>query len=80
MRVQTNTVEQMIIFLPLLWIAAFYSGDRIAAAFGAAWVVGRVVYALGYYQEPKKRSAGFMISSVATVSLLVAAVVGLIMH
>ena len=80
LRVQANTVEQMIIFVPLLWLSAMYSGDMISAGFGAVWVIGRVVYALGYYQEPKKRSTGFMISSFGSVSLLISAMVGLILH
>ena len=80
MRVQANTVEQMIIFLPLLWMAAYYSGDRIAAGFGVIWVVGRILYALGYVQDPKKRSTGFMISSIAAAALLVAVIVGLVMQ
>ena len=80
MRVQANTVEQLIIFLPLLWLSAFYEGDVTAAILGAIWVVGRIVYALGYYQAPDKRSAGFAISSVAAIGLLIAAILGLILH
>lgn len=80
MRVQANTVEQLIIFLPLLWLSAFYTGDLISAGLGALWVVGRIMYALGYYQEPKKRSTGFMVSSTAAGGLLLSACIGLILH
>jgi glutathione S-transferase len=77
LRVQANTVEQMALFLPLLWICAYSWSDRWAAAGGALWVAGRIIYALGYYQAPKKRSAGFMIASLATLYLLLASIISL---
>jgi len=78
LRVQANTVEQLILFLPLLWLCCYYLDDRIAAVLGATWVVGRILYALGYYKDPSKRSMGFGISSLAGVGLLIGAMVGLI--
>ncbi len=78
LRVQANTVEQLILFLPLLWLCCIYLDDRIAAVLGATWVVGRILYALGYYKAPSKRSMGFGISSLAGVGLLIGAIVGLI--
>ena len=80
LRVQTNTVEQIVLFLPLLWLSCLYQSDLVAAILGAFWVAGRIVYALGYYQAPEKRSVGFLISSVASVGLLLCAIVGLIIH
>src|ERR1051326_3826600 len=53
MRVQMNTLEQLIIFLPLLWIAALSLRDEIAAAIGVIWPIGRIFYALGSYKDPK---------------------------
>ena len=78
LRVQANTVEQLVLFLPLLWMAAWYKDDQTAAVLGAIWVVGRVLYALGYYSAPSKRSAGFMISSFASAGLLISACIGLL--
>jgi glutathione S-transferase len=80
LRVQANTVEQMILFFPALWMCAAFLGDLWGAAGGALWVVGRVVYALGYYEAPKKRSLGFSISSFATLALMVGTIVGLVLH
>ena len=80
MRVQANTVEQLVLFLPLLWICSFFMSDMIAASLGAVWVLGRIVYALGYYQAPNKRTLGFGLSSLASASLLIASIVGLILH
>ena len=69
-RVQANTLEWLPIFLPSLWLFAVYWNDMVAAALGAVWIVGRVVYALGYAAAPEKRELGFMIQALATAVLL----------
>lgn len=80
MRVQANTVEQLVLFLPLLWLCGFFMRDAIAAILGSIWVIGRILYALGYYQAPNKRSLGFIISSLAALGLLIGTVTGLILY
>lgn len=77
LRVQANTVEQMVMFFPALWMCGYFLSDRWAALGGAVWVVGRIVYALGYYRAPEKRSVGFGITSLATLGLMIGTVVGL---
>lgn len=77
MRVQVNTAEQIILFLPALWMCAYFLGDRWAAFGGVAWTVGRIVYAQAYYKDPAKRSAGFMIGLLATLGLLAGTALGL---
>jgi len=79
-RVQANTVEQMVIFFPALWMCAFYLGDAWAAMGGLAWVVGRIIYALGYYAAPGKRSLGFSITALASVALIIGTMIGLFLH
>lgn len=69
-RAHYNTLEWLPIFLASLWLFALYWSDLVAAAVGAIWVVGRVVYALGYYADAQKRAPGFMIQSLATAVLL----------
>lgn len=73
LRVQANTVESLVIHLPALWLFAIYWNDLVAAALGVVWMIGRVVYALGYAADPKKREVGFMIQGLATVILLLGA-------
>jgi len=80
LRVQANTVEQLVLFLPLLWLCNVYMGDFIAAGLGAVWVVGRLIYAIGYYRSPEKRHIGFVISSLAGLGLLIATIAGLVLH
>jgi glutathione S-transferase len=65
-RVQMNTIESVLLFLPALWIYAFYVGDKGAASTGLIWLVGRVWYAQAYSSNPAKRGPGFMIAMLAT--------------
>ncbi|MBV8665126.1 MAG: MAPEG family protein [Burkholderiaceae bacterium] len=78
LRVQANTVEQMVVFFPALWMCAYFEGDKVAAIGGFVWSIGRIVYALGYYKEPAKRSLGFTITSLASLALMIGTAVGLI--
>lgn len=69
-RVQANTVEWLVIYLPSLWLFAIYWNDLFAAAAGVVWIVGRILYALGYAADAKKRELGFIIQMLATAVLL----------
>jgi glutathione S-transferase len=77
-RVQMNTVETLIAFLPGLWLAAKYWPPYYVAAVGAVYLVGRVVYLRGYVRDPKARHVGYLLSSVPTILLLLGALVGAI--
>jgi glutathione S-transferase len=79
LRVQANTLEQLPMLLVPLWLCATYLGDAWAAAGGALWCIGRIVYALGYYKDPAKREVGFVTAMVASALLILGAVVGLLM-
>lgn len=68
-RIQMNTLEWMPIFLPSLWLFAVYIGDAVAAAIGTVWIIGRVVYLIGYSKAAAKRGPGFFIQGIATIVL-----------
>ena len=73
-RVQANTLEGLIVFLPSLWLFSIYTGgDWIAAALGVIWIVGRVLYTTAYAREAGARSMGFGIQILATLVLLLGA-------
>lgn len=76
-RVQTNTIEQLVFFLPSLWLCAVWAGDISAAALGLVWLIGRIMYATAYLKDASKRSTGFLISIVAAVALLLGAIIGM---
>lgn len=79
LRVQQNTLEQIVLFLPGLWLFSFYVNPLWAAGIGAVWLVGRIVYAWGYYQAAEKRLVGFGISSLSGMVLLVGSLVAIIL-
>lgn len=70
-RVHGNTVEQMLMFLPLLWMAAFAARDEIAAAIGVFWPLSRILYAAGYYKSVKGRVPGFLSGLLIVVILFI---------
>jgi glutathione S-transferase len=80
LRVQQNTLEQLVLFLPALWIFATFVSPLAATIIGAIWIVGRIVYAWGYYQAAEKRGPGFGISTLATVVLLLGSLVGIVLQ
>jgi glutathione S-transferase len=68
-RVHMNTLEWLPIFLPSLWLFAIYIGDMPAAALGLVWIVGRILYMVGYMRAVEKRGPGFAIQGLACVVL-----------
>lgn len=80
LRVQANTLEQLPLMLAPLWLCAMFLGDAWAAAGGALWCVGRIVYALGYYKDPAKREVGFIIGFIGSALLFLGTAVGLVLH
>jgi glutathione S-transferase len=79
LRVQQNTAEQMLSFLPALWIFALVLSPIWAAALGGVWIVGRIVYAAGYFKAAAKRGTGFAITSAANVTLILGSLIGIIL-
>src|SRR5262245_42842481 len=72
-RVQMNTLEWMPVFLPSLWLFAVYISDTIAAVIGVVWIIGRVLYMIGYTKAVEKRGPGFAVQALATIALLLGA-------
>jgi glutathione S-transferase len=77
-RVQMNTIEQLVFFLPSMWLYALLMGDKLAAAGGLAWVIGRIIYAVSYIRRPASRGLGFGISSLASLALFFGAAYGVV--
>src|SRR5512141_1553248 len=75
-RVQQNTLELLIAFIPALWIAAYYWNPTWMAAIGAVFLIGRLLYLRGYVGDPKGRSLGFLLSAVPILVLVGAGVIG----
>jgi glutathione S-transferase len=77
-RVQQNTLEQLIIFFPALWIFGYYIQAESGAALGLVFLFGRILYARGYIRDPDKRAAGFIIGSLALLALMLGGLAGIV--
>lgn len=75
-RVQMNTLEQLVAFLPALFLAARHWSPAIVAGVGCVYLVGRLLYWRSYIASPSRRGLGFLLSALPTLGLLLAALVG----
>lgn len=76
-RIQGNTLEQMITFVPAMWMFATYVRVDVAAVLGVAFIVGRQLFAWGYMKdEATKRAPGFLITFFAGVIAILGALGG----
>jgi len=77
-RIQMNTLENSVAFLPALWLFALYLSADWAGALGALWLAARVWYAFAYARDPKRRGGAFTLSLVAAIALGAGAGLGLL--
>lgn len=74
-RVHMNTQEQLVMFLPALWIFAVYISPLWAAALGVVFILGRAIYAMSYVRDPRSRSLGFGLTAFPVLVMLIGIVV-----
>ena len=79
-RVQMNTLEQLVCFLPALLIAALYWPPVYVSAVGAVYLLGRTLYQRAYITDPAKRGLGFLLTFLPTCLLLLAGLAGAVMQ
>jgi uncharacterized MAPEG superfamily protein len=77
-RVQMNTLELLVIFVPSMLLFGQYCGAYLATALGVIYLIGRMIYFLSYVKDPKSRSMGYGLSALPVVVLLVGAIIGAI--
>lgn len=70
-RVQANTVEQLVVFVPALWLFSVFASPGWGAWVGLVFIVGRALYARGYVESPDRRGPGFALTVLANAVLLV---------
>ena len=69
-RVQMNTLEQVLLFLPALWLAHGYGYTNVAAIIGAIWLLARVGYVITYLRDPNQRGLPFSIGILCSAALM----------
>jgi uncharacterized membrane protein YecN with MAPEG domain len=77
-RVQQNTLEQLIAFLPGIYLFSHYFNPLVATALGAVYLVGRELYAYTYVKDPSKRDVGYGMTFLPMVILVVGGLIGAI--
>ncbi|MGH8279002.1 MAG: MAPEG family protein [Gammaproteobacteria bacterium] len=77
-RIQMNTLEHTVIFLPALWLAARFGNAPAAGILGLIWILGRVWYVPAYMHDPAKRERPFLLTLLALVLLILLAIWGVI--
>ncbi len=78
-RIHANTLEQLVPFVIAMWLCALYLQPLAAALGGAIWLIGRIMYVFTYDADPAKRGVPFAISAIATIGLIIGALVGVVL-
>jgi glutathione S-transferase len=76
-RVHVNTLENLIIFIPCVWIFGTYLSELWAAILGLLFVIARAIYAIGYLKAAEKRSVGAGITGIVEIALVAGCLIGL---
>ena len=77
-RVQQNTMEQLIVFIPATFAFSYYLSESWMLVPGLAFIIGRFLYSAEYQKDPKTRTPGMAITLLSNVVLVLGALVGLI--
>jgi len=77
-RVQMNTLENAVVFIPALWLFSYYVSVSWGAILGSTWLIGRIWYAFAYCKDAKKRAGGFGLSLLSFVILTIGALIEII--
>ena len=75
-RVHQNSVENLVLVIPAMWIFATYVHTLTAAGIGLLYVISRFIYRNAYLKDPKSRSPGFTIGALCTIVLILGSIAG----
>lgn len=70
-RVQQNTMEQLVAFVPAVWIFGYIVNPLWGAGIGLVFIIGRFIYRASYLKNPDSRGLGFALTFIPTVVMLV---------
>src|SRR5512141_772983 len=75
-RVQQNTLELIVVMLPAMWLFARYVSPVWAAVLGLVYFAGRLLYLRSYVADPASRGAGFGLSMLPVLAMVIGAMIG----
>lgn len=78
-RVHQNTMEQLVIFVPALWLFGYFVDAMWGAGLGIVFIAGRAIYRVAYVKDPTTRSVGFGLGFMTNVVLLLGALIAAVM-
>ena len=74
-RVQQNTLEQLMVFLPAMWLYAWFANPLWAAGIGLVFIVSRFIYRQSYLNQPSSRGRGFVPGFLVSMYLLIGGII-----
>ena len=60
-RIHQNTIEQIVIFIPSLWLFGYFVHMNIGAGLGLLFLIGRFIFRSAYLKDPASREIGFIL-------------------
>jgi len=78
-RVQQNTLEQLIVFIPAMALFGMYVSAHWVLLPGALYLVGRQLYSWEYVRNPKSRGPGMGLTLLANAVLVIGALIALVL-
>lgn len=78
-RVQMNTMEQLIIFIPAMVVFSMYVSSKWVLIPGLMFIVGRQLYSWEYVKDPDSRVPGMALSGLSNAVLLLGSLLGIVL-
>ena len=76
-RIQQNTLEQLVIFIPGMVIFTTYVSESWALLPGILFILGRQIYSGLYLKDPASRGPGMALSFFSNIGLVIAGLIGI---
>jgi uncharacterized membrane protein YecN with MAPEG domain len=75
-RIQQNTLEQLVIFIPSMVIFSLYVSATWVLLPGILFIAGRHIYSRLYLQSPENRGPGMILSFFSNIALVIGNLIG----
>jgi len=77
-RVHVNTLENLIVFIPALWVFSLSVNYHFGVALGLLWIIARIIYASGYLSAAAKRAPGAIATALINAILVLGSLIWLV--